>query len=146
MDIISEDPTTKSASTTPTQQLIANSTPTPTDPSKTPTPTLTLTATAATRVPEPLPTTFQPPPSNDTAYDLKLYHKAEHLERASPEDVTPQLPNMVTRDTVVYLRHLTYDTTPTATRHRHPVYAHVPQRRDSSGPTFPPTKLSNRTK
>ena len=79
-------------------------------------------------MPEPLPTTFQQPPSNDPPHDLKQYKEANHLERASPEYVTPQLPNMVTRDSVVYLHHLTYDTTPTATRHRHPVYAHVPQR------------------
>ena len=49
---------------------------------------------------------------------------------------------MVGRDVVVYLHPLTYDTTPTATRHRHQVYDHVPQRRHSSGPTFPQSELS----
>ena len=101
------------------------------------TPTPTPTGPPPSRKPEPLPTTFQPPPSNDTAHNLKFYQEAEHLERASPEDITPQLPNMVTRDAVVYLHPLNYDTNPTATRHRHQVYAHVPQRRPSSGPTFP---------
>ena len=132
MDSITEDPPTKSASAHPTQQLIANPPQTHTYPSQTPTPTPIPMSPAAPRMPEPLPTTFQPPPSNDPAHDLKLYQEAGHIERASPEDVTPQLPNMVTRDAVVYLHHLTYDTTPTATRHRHPVYAHVHQRRASS--------------
>ena len=71
-----------------------------------------------------------------------MYDEAEHLERASPEDITTQQHNMVTRDAVVYLHPITYDTTPTATRHRHPVYAHLPQRRPSSGPTFPPAELA----
>ena len=65
-----------------------------------------------------------------------MYQEDEHLERASPEDITPQQHNMVTRDAVVYLHPIAYDTTPTATRHRHPVYAHVPQRRPSSGSTL----------
>ena len=81
----------------------------------------TPTGPAAPRMPDPLPTTFQPPHSNDTAHDLKMYQEAEELERASPEDVTPQLSNMVTREAVVYIHPITYDTTQTATRHRHPI-------------------------
>ena len=100
-----------------------------------------MTPPKAPGMPEPLPTTFQPPLSNDPAHDLKLYQEAEHLKRASTEDVTPQLTNMVTRDAVVYIHPITYDTTPMATRHRHPDYAHVPQRRLSSGPIFPQSEL-----
>ena len=107
-----------------------------------PTPTLTPSDSTQPRRPEPLPTTFQPRPSNDPAHDLKRYQEAEHLETASPEDVTPQHLHMVTRDAVVYLHPIAYDTTPTATRHRHPIYAHVPQRRPSSGPVFPAGQLS----
>ena len=71
-----------------------------------------------------------------------MYQEAEHIERASQEDVTPQLSHMVTRDAVVYLHPITYDTTPTATRHSHPIYSHVPQRRASSGPTLSQSELS----
>ena len=56
-----------------------------------------------------------------------MYQEAEHIERASPEDVTPKLSHMVTQDAVVYLHHITYDTTPAATRHRHPIYSHASQ-------------------
>ena len=127
MDIIPDDPPTKPTSTLLSQHSIANPTPTTTDPSQITTPTPTPSGPAATRLPDHLPTTFQPPPSNYTAHDLKMYQEAEHLERASPEDVTPQLSHMVTRDAVVYLHPITYDTTPTATRHRNPIYSHVPQ-------------------
>ena len=67
------------------------------------------------------------------------------MKRASPEDIKPQLNNVVTLDAVVYHHPLTYDTTPTTTRHRHQVYAHVPQRRHSSGPTFQQAELSKHT-
>ena len=142
MDMIPDDPPTKPTSTSSTQHPIAIPTPTATDLTQTTTPTPTPSGPAVTRMPDPLPTTFQPPPTNDPAQDLKMYQEAEHLEPASPEDVTMQLLNMVTRDVVVYLYLTTYDTTPSATRHRHTIYSHVPQLRASSGPTFPQSELS----
>ena len=85
---------------------------------------------------------FKPPSSQDPAHYLRLYQEAEHIERSSSEDITPQLNNMVTRYAVVYLHQLTHDTTPTATRHRHHVYVHVPERRAPSGHTFKQAELS----
>ena len=142
MDIIPEDPLNKPRPSSSSQLPVANPTPTTTVPSQTPTSTPLPSGPAQPRKPDPRPTTFQPPPSNDPAHDLKRYQEAEHPEKASPEDITPQQLNMVTRDSVVYLHPIAYDTTPTATRHRHPVYAHVPQRRSSSGPVFQSAELS----